>query len=46
MFAETPLDNRTVDKFAGIAARVGFLRPLATSPRAKRLYISSRLIVL
>jgi hypothetical protein len=46
MFAEMPLDNRTVDKFAALAASFGFLRPLETSPRRKRLYVSSRLIVL
>jgi hypothetical protein len=28
MFAEMPLDNRTVDKFAAFAACFGFLRPL------------------
>jgi len=27
MFAEMPLDNRTVDKFAALAASFGFLRP-------------------
>ena len=37
MFAEMPLDNRTVNKFAALAAIAGFLRPLATSPRTKRL---------
>jgi len=46
MFAEMPLDNRTVDKFAALAASFGFLRPLETSPRTKRLNISPRLIVL
>jgi hypothetical protein len=44
MFAEMPLDNRTVDKFAALAASFGFLRP--PSPQAKRLNVSSRLIVL
>jgi len=44
MFAEMPLDNRTVDKFAAIAATSGVLRP--SSPQAKRLNISSRLTVL
>jgi len=28
MFAEMPLDNRTVDKLAAFAACFGFLRPL------------------
>jgi len=28
MFAEMPLDNRTVDKFAAQAATSGFFRPL------------------
>jgi hypothetical protein len=46
MFAEMPLDNRTVDKFAALAACSGFLRPLEASPRAKRLIVSSRLMVL
>jgi hypothetical protein len=46
MFAEMPLDNRTVVKFAAVAASFGFLRPLAASPRAKRLNVSSRLEVL
>jgi hypothetical protein len=46
MFAEMPLDNRTVDKFAAVAASFGFLRPLETSLPAKRLNVSSRLTVL
>jgi hypothetical protein len=46
LFAEMPLDNRTVDKSAALAASFGFLRPHQTSPRAIRLNISSRLIVL
>jgi hypothetical protein len=46
LFAEMPLDNRTVNEFEGVAASFGFLRPLETSPRKKRSYISSRLIVL
>jgi hypothetical protein len=46
MFAEMPLDNRTVDKFAAVAASFGFLRPLETSLRAKRLNVSSRPTVL
>jgi hypothetical protein len=41
MFAEMPLDNRTVDKFAAVAAITGFLRPLETSPRVKRPIVSS-----
>jgi hypothetical protein len=32
MFAEMPLDNRTVDKFAALAAFFGLLRPFETSP--------------
>jgi hypothetical protein len=46
MFAEMPLDNRTVDKFAAAAVISGFLWPLESSSRAKRLNVSSRLIVL
>jgi hypothetical protein len=46
MFAEMPLDNRTVDKFAAVAASFGFLRPLETSARTKRLNVSPRLTVL
>jgi len=46
MFAEMPLDNRTVDKFAALAACCGFLRPFETSLRSKRLIVSSRLMVL
>jgi hypothetical protein len=46
MFAEMPLDNRTVYKFATLAAIAGFLRLLETSPRARRLNVSSRLTVL
>jgi hypothetical protein len=46
MFAEMPLDNRTVNKFAAFAATSGFIRPLETSPRTKRLNVSSGLIVL
>jgi hypothetical protein len=46
MFAEMPLDNRTVDKFAALAACFGFLRPPGTSPQTKRLIISQRLMVL
>jgi hypothetical protein len=46
MFADMPLDNRTVDKFAALAATSGFFRPFETSPQAKRLNVSSRLIVL
>jgi hypothetical protein len=46
MFAEMPLDNRKVDKFAALAATSGFFRPLETSPQMKRLNVSSRLIVL
>jgi hypothetical protein len=32
MFAEMPLDNRTVVKFAAVAAIAGFFRLLETSP--------------
>jgi hypothetical protein len=32
MFAEMPLDNRTVNQFAALAATSGFLRPPATLP--------------
>jgi len=46
MFAEMPLDNRTVDKFAALAACCGFLRPFETSPLAKRLIVSSWPMVL
>jgi len=46
MFAEMPLDNRTVAGFAALAACFGFLRPLETSPPTERPKISSRLIVL
>jgi hypothetical protein len=46
MFAEMPLDNRTVNRFAAPAATSGFFRPLETSPLTKRLNVSSRLIVL
>jgi hypothetical protein len=49
MFAEMPLDNRTVYKFAAVAAipELSWLtRPLETSPREARLNVSSRLAVL
>jgi hypothetical protein len=50
MFAEMPLDNRTVNKFAALlatlAATSGFFWPLGTVPRARRLNVSSRLTVL
>jgi hypothetical protein len=46
MFADMPLDNRTVDKFAALAATFGFFRPLETSLQTKRSNVSSRLIVL
>jgi len=46
MFAEMPLDNRTVDKFAALAACFGFLRPLEALPLKKRPFVSSRLMVL
>jgi hypothetical protein len=46
MFAEMPLDNRTVVQFAAVAAIAGFFRLSATSPSSKRLKISSWLTVL
>jgi hypothetical protein len=46
MFAELPLDNRTVEKSAARTAMSGFIRPTETTPRTKRPNISSRLIVL
>jgi hypothetical protein len=46
MFVEMPLDNRTVNISAALAATSGFLRPLATSPPLRRSNISLRLIVL
>jgi hypothetical protein len=46
MFAEMPLDNRTVDKFAALAATSGLLKPFPTPPRAKRLNVSPRTILL
>jgi hypothetical protein len=46
MFAEMPLDNRTVYRFAALAATSGFFRPPETSPRTKRSNVSSQLIVL
>jgi hypothetical protein len=46
MFAEMPLDNRTVVKFAAVAAIAGFFRLPETSPRSKRLKVSLRLAVL
>jgi hypothetical protein len=49
MFAEMPLDNRTVYKFAALAVIFGFSwlsRPLQTSPRETRPNVSSRLAVL
>jgi hypothetical protein len=46
MFAEMPLDNRTVNRFAALAATSGFNRPFETSPQTKRLNISSGLGVL
>jgi hypothetical protein len=46
MFADMPLDNRTVDQFAALAACLGLLRPLETLPLKKRPFVSSRLMVL
>jgi hypothetical protein len=33
MFAEMPLDNRTVDQFADLAAIAGFVRPFEVLPQ-------------
>jgi hypothetical protein len=41
MFAEMPLDNRTVDKFAALAATSGFPGRFETSPPTKRINVSS-----
>jgi hypothetical protein len=41
MFAEMPLDNRTVVQFAAVAAIVGLFRMPDTSPSSKRLKVSS-----
>jgi hypothetical protein len=46
MFAEMPLDNRTVVKFAAVAAIAGFLRLPHMPPRSKRLKVSPWLAVL
>ena len=46
MFAEMPLDNRTVKILAAVAAASGFLRPFLTAPRTRRFNISPRLTVL
>jgi hypothetical protein len=46
MFADMPLDNRTVVQFAAVAAIAGFFRPPETSPWAKRSKVSSWLAVL
>jgi len=46
MFADMPLDNRTVDQFATVAATAGFFRLPDTSPSSKRLKVSSLLVVL
>jgi hypothetical protein len=46
MFAEMPLDNRTVDQFAALGRLLGFLRPVEAPAPAKRLNVSSRLTVL
>jgi hypothetical protein len=35
MFAEMPLDNRTVNKFAALAATSGLSYPFGKSPRMK-----------
>jgi hypothetical protein len=46
MFAEMPLDNCTVVKFAAVAAIAGFFRLPQTSPKSKRLKVSPWLAVL
>jgi hypothetical protein len=46
MFAEMPLDNRTVDQLAALAAIAGCLRPFHALPQAKRSNVSPRLAVL
>jgi hypothetical protein len=46
MFAEMPLDNRTVVQFAAVAAIAGFFRLPDTSLGSKRLKVSSWLAVL
>jgi hypothetical protein len=46
MFADMPLDNRTVERFAALAAIPWLPRPFETSPMTKRLNVSPWLIVL
>jgi hypothetical protein len=46
MFADMSLDNRTVEKFAALAATSGSLWPFETSPLTRRPNVSPRLIVL
>jgi hypothetical protein len=46
LFADMPLDNRTVNTFAALAAIAGLFRPPEPSFPTRRLNISSRLIVL
>jgi len=46
MFAEMPLDNRTVVHFAAQTAIPGLFRPIDTLPRTKRPKVSSWLAVL
>jgi hypothetical protein len=46
MFGEMPLDIRFVVRFAAVAAIAGLFRLPETSPRSKRLKVSSRLAVL
>jgi len=36
MFAETPLDNRTVNKFAALPPSQGLPRPFGATPQTKR----------
>jgi hypothetical protein len=46
MFAEMPLDNRTVDNSRPSPLVQGFLTPFGMSPRSKRFNVSSWLAVL
>jgi hypothetical protein len=46
MFAEMPLDNRTVVQFAAQTAITGYFRLPLASPGTRRLKVSSWLAVL
>jgi hypothetical protein len=46
MFAEMPLDNRTVVKFAAVAAIAGSFRLPHMPPESKRFKVSSWLAIL